>query len=632
MMGPNRVAAGEIPPPGLFALAAQDIFRYIQLPEFSNITVHVSFYEIYCGKLRDLLNSRRVLNARDNGQQKVVICGLTEVPVGNVDDFMACINYGLTSRTTGVTGANEDSSRSHAILQIALKDDKGRDAGRVSFIDLAGSERGADVVDQGKQTARDGAEINKSLLALKECIRALDLQKDHTPFRGSKLTMVLKESFLGNCRTLMIANLNPSDQACEHTLNTLRYAYRVKELRRSSGDNEDGISAINQPTGNIGSSVRAPRPSLLPQNNHNSNDYDFSGEDDVSMGGDDDISDENEGDSAPFVSSHPASQLPPPPPTTQGPPPNLLALLSSARGKANEAAALANQQQLLQQQNTTNLLAQSHNASGIPANSSLSGGIAQAPKKSTTTRTGSAFGRPLVDSNNNNNNGLSRPSSPSLGAQKNSIGGGGGIPSGIPVSRRPSVVGGPNNGGMAAAPISPEHSRRSRHHSSTSNLPVVDGTRLNASSSNTQSTTSRHNNETTTINHGASPPALKEISMLTGDDNASLSQLASAHDRLIGTILIEEEELIQSHRGHIDLLVDLIKDEMNLLTDVERSGSDVEAYVMGLKRVLARKERSVQQLADRLASFQKYLEAEETLSRKFQERSNGQQQNMKIQT
>ena len=78
----------------------------------------------------------------------------------------------------------------------------------------------------------DGAEINKSLLALKECIRALDQDKRYTPFRGSKLTQVLKDSFIGNCRTTMIANVSPSKSCCEHTLNTLRYADRVKELKK----------------------------------------------------------------------------------------------------------------------------------------------------------------------------------------------------------------------------------------------------------------------------------------------------------------------------------------------------------------------------------------------------------------
>ena len=97
-----------------------------------------------------------------------------------------------------------DSSRSHAILQIVLKDRTARKMwGKFSFIDLAGSERGADTQYANRERRLEGAEINKSLLALKECIRALDQQAHHLPFRGSKLTQVLKDSFLGNSRTVM---------------------------------------------------------------------------------------------------------------------------------------------------------------------------------------------------------------------------------------------------------------------------------------------------------------------------------------------------------------------------------------------------------------------------------------------
>ena len=108
----------------------------------------------------------------------------------------------------------------------------------------------------------DGAEINKSLLALKECIRALDQDKKHTPFRGSKLTLVLKDSFTGNCRTLMIANVSPTQSCCEHTLNTLRYADRVKELKKpghqadshqlSHEDHLANVLMLARQTGKIG--------------------------------------------------------------------------------------------------------------------------------------------------------------------------------------------------------------------------------------------------------------------------------------------------------------------------------------------------------------------------------------------
>ena len=146
---------------------------------------------------------------------------------------MDTIHEGLKARTSGKTGANEESSRSHAILTFSIKH-TGKLYSKMSFIDLAGSERGADVIDTGKKTKQDGAEINKSLLALKECIRALDRagKKGHLPFRGSKLTQVLKDSFTGNSKTTMIANVSPALSCCEPTLNTLRYADRVKELKK----------------------------------------------------------------------------------------------------------------------------------------------------------------------------------------------------------------------------------------------------------------------------------------------------------------------------------------------------------------------------------------------------------------
>jgi kinesin family protein 2/24 len=218
--------------PGLYVLSAFDIFKYLQHEDYNHLEVWVSFYEIYCGKLFDLLNEKSVLLAREDGKQNICIVGLTEKPVDNFAQMMQIIEYGLRSRTVGVTGANSDSSRSHGIIQISLKETNGNTFGKISFIDLAGSERAVDIKETNKQTRMDGAEINKSLLALKECIRALDQDKPYLPFRGSKLTLVLRDSFVGNCKTLMIANVSPCSSCAEHTLNTLRYADRVKELKK----------------------------------------------------------------------------------------------------------------------------------------------------------------------------------------------------------------------------------------------------------------------------------------------------------------------------------------------------------------------------------------------------------------
>ena len=160
---------------------------------------------------------------REDGKHQVCIVGLQEYRVSDTDAIVELIERGSATRSTGTTGANEESSRSHA---EGNQSKPPRLVGKLSFIDLAGSERGADTTDNDKQTRLEGAEINKSLLALKECIRALDNDQGHIPFRGSKLTEVLRDSFMGNSRTVMISCISPSSGSCEHTLNTLRYAAR----------------------------------------------------------------------------------------------------------------------------------------------------------------------------------------------------------------------------------------------------------------------------------------------------------------------------------------------------------------------------------------------------------------------
>uniref|UniRef100_A0A674J1C3 Kinesin-like protein KIF24 n=1 Tax=Terrapene triunguis TaxID=2587831 RepID=A0A674J1C3_9SAUR len=231
--GKTYTMIGSHQNPGLYALAAKDIFRQLEASQSRReLRVWISFYEIYCGQLYDLLNGRRRLFAREDSKHVVQIVGLREVQVDTVDLLLEVILKGGKERSTGATGVNSDSSRSHAIIQIQIKDSANRMFGRISFIDLAGSERAADARDSDKQTKMEGAEINQSLLALKECIRALDQEHAHTPFRQSKLTQVLKDSFIGNSKTCMIANVSPSHIATEHTLNTLRYADRVKELKK----------------------------------------------------------------------------------------------------------------------------------------------------------------------------------------------------------------------------------------------------------------------------------------------------------------------------------------------------------------------------------------------------------------
>ncbi|XP_045594078.1 kinesin-like protein KIF2A isoform X3 [Procambarus clarkii] len=235
---------------GIYAMVAKDVFIFTKNPKYRqlNLQVSASFFEIYGGKVFDLLNSKTKLRVLEDGKNVVQVVGLQERVCENVDDVLRLISLGSQVRTSGQTAANNQSSRSHAVFQIILRnldkiEKQGDKAyklhGKFSLIDLAGNERGADTSSANRQTRMEGAEINKSLLALKECIRALGRKGAHLPFRASKLTQVLRDSFIGDkSRTCMIAMISPGMCCCEHTLNTLRYADRVKEL--GIGDNVEG--------------------------------------------------------------------------------------------------------------------------------------------------------------------------------------------------------------------------------------------------------------------------------------------------------------------------------------------------------------------------------------------------------
>ncbi|XP_034450576.1 kinesin-like protein KIF2A isoform X2 [Hippoglossus hippoglossus] len=223
---------------GIYALAARDVFLMLKKPNYKklDLQVYATFFEIYSGKVFDLLNRKTKLRVLEDGKQQVQVLGLQEKDVRCTEDVLKLIEVGNSCRTSGQTSANAHSSRSHAVFQIILRR-KGKMHGKFSLIDLAGNERGADTSSADRQTRLEGAEINKSLLALKECIRALGRNKPHTPFRASKLTQVLRDSFIGeNSRTCMIATISPGMTSCENTLNTLRYANRVKEFGISPSD------------------------------------------------------------------------------------------------------------------------------------------------------------------------------------------------------------------------------------------------------------------------------------------------------------------------------------------------------------------------------------------------------------
>ena len=208
-MGGDFGKAGQDSAKGIYGLAAKDVFKLLRSTKYKNEDLYVaaSFFEIYSGKVFDLLNGKAKLRVLEDARNQVQVVGLQERLVESVDDVLKLIQTGNNIRTSGQTSANNHSSRSHAVFQLQLKKrSNNRMRGKFSLIDLAGNERGADTSSSNRTTRMEGAEINKSLLALKECIRALGRKGAHLPFRASKLTQVLRDSFIGeNSRTCMVS-------------------------------------------------------------------------------------------------------------------------------------------------------------------------------------------------------------------------------------------------------------------------------------------------------------------------------------------------------------------------------------------------------------------------------------------
>eukprot|EP00985_Skeletonema_marinoi_P016503 scaffold8898_cov144-Skeletonema_marinoi.AAC.1 len=217
----------------IFSTLSDNVFEDDSCCSCDNTTISIAIFEIYGGRIQDLLNKRNRLKVLEDGRGEVVISGLEEFEASTPEDFLALIEAGQNNRTTHATEANDESSRSHSICQVLFRDSNSRRLkAKLSLVDLAGSERGSDTKSHNRQRRTESSDINTSLLALKECIRAIDGDSRHVPYRQSKLTLILKDSFTSNyARTAMIATLAPGSLSTDHTVNTLRYADRIKEKK-----------------------------------------------------------------------------------------------------------------------------------------------------------------------------------------------------------------------------------------------------------------------------------------------------------------------------------------------------------------------------------------------------------------
>ncbi|KAF6843711.1 kinesin family protein [Colletotrichum musicola] len=241
--GKTHTITGTAQHPGIIFLTMQELFEKISERSQDKTTeVTLSYLEIYNETIRDLLvpgGSKQGLMLREDSNQAVSVAGLTSHHPKDVQEVMDMIVQGNEWRTVSPTEANATSSRSHAVLQInvAQKDrtasvNEPHTMATLSIIDLAGSERASATKNRGERLL-EGANINKSLLALGSCINALcdPRKRNHVPYRNSKLTRLLKFSLGGNCKTVMIVCVSPSSVHFDETQNTLRYANRAKNIQ-----------------------------------------------------------------------------------------------------------------------------------------------------------------------------------------------------------------------------------------------------------------------------------------------------------------------------------------------------------------------------------------------------------------
>ncbi|XP_012224694.1 kinesin-like protein KIF18A [Linepithema humile] len=239
--GKTHTMLGNREDPGITYRTVAELFSEIEnQSKHREFNLGVSYLEIYNENVQNLLHKTGQLHLREDGRCGVVVAGLEPIAIQSAEELLSLLAEGNKNRTQHPTDANKESSRSHAVFQVYIKMINKLDSQvqrvKLSMIDLAGSERASATGCKGVRF-KEGANINKSLLALGNCINNLADGIKHIPYRDSKLTRLLKDSLGGNCHTVMIANIGPSSLTYEDTYNTLRYANRAKKIKSNAKKN-----------------------------------------------------------------------------------------------------------------------------------------------------------------------------------------------------------------------------------------------------------------------------------------------------------------------------------------------------------------------------------------------------------
>ena len=229
--GKTFTMGSAMEPPGII----QHSISYVMNNRI-DVIYKISFFEIYMEKINDLLSTKekdyfntnlRIRQLND----RFYIENLSYVEVSSYQEAINIISYGIHNRKTSETYLNALSSRSHAFISLVAfdKENLTKELFKINFVDLAGSERLRNNFNANQ--FNEGIRINSGLLSLSNVIMSLSRKVRHVPYRESKLTMMLKDSFTGQSITTMICCVSPSETNTEETLSTLNYSSFAKKIK-----------------------------------------------------------------------------------------------------------------------------------------------------------------------------------------------------------------------------------------------------------------------------------------------------------------------------------------------------------------------------------------------------------------
>lgn len=251
--GKTYTILGNKEEPGIMSHMVYDQFAMKdQVQNEKIVTFKISYIEVYNEILRDLQTSvDKPVDIREDPAKGIQLVGINDIIANNRKEVMTMIKIGNRNRTVEAMSKNEFSSRSHAVLQVIIETvekspgvENNIHISKLMISDQAGSEKSHQANKSHNNRNIEGANINRSLLALANCITALSENSDrgprsqiYIPFRDSKLTRLLKESLSGNSRTVMLACINASNSYYEDSMNTLKYASRAMNIKTHSVKN-----------------------------------------------------------------------------------------------------------------------------------------------------------------------------------------------------------------------------------------------------------------------------------------------------------------------------------------------------------------------------------------------------------